>query len=112
MPEAGALRRWLEDAVAFANQVSRRSLLLASGGAIAGMALPVGRAVRAATDTIARRLVAGPGRLALAGESYPKTVVWCYNGSVPGPEIRSRQGELVRVVIENRLSEATTSPCH
>ncbi len=76
------------------------------------MALPVGRAVRAATDTIARRLVAGPGRLALAGESYPKTVVWCYSGSVPGPEIRLRQGEPVRVIIENRLSEDTTIHWH
>jgi len=76
------------------------------------MALPVGRAVRAATDTIARQLVAGPSRLALAGESYPKTVVWCYSGSVPGPEIRLQQGESVRVVLENRLSEDTTIHWH
>src|SRR5260221_2633578 len=99
----------VEDSVAFANLVSRRSLLLAGGGAIAGMAFPVGRGW---ADTVERNLVAGPGRIALAGEDYPKTVVWCYSGSVPGPEIRLRQGEPVRVIIENRLSEDTTIHWH
>ncbi len=99
----------VEDSVAFANLVSRRSLLLAGGGAIAGMAFPVGRGW---ADTVERNLVAGPGRIALAGEDYPKTVVWCYSGSVPGPEIRLRQGDRVRVVIENRLPEDTTIHWH
>src|SRR5260221_11109967 len=95
----------VEDSVAFANLVSRRSLILAGGGAIAGMAFPVGRGW---ADTVERNLVAGPGRIALAGEDYPKTVVWCYSGSVPGPEIRLRQGDRVRVVIQNRIPEDNT----
>jgi len=98
--------------VAFANLVSRRSLLLASGGAIVGTALPFGSIGWATTATLEKRFVAGPGRVALAGAEYPKTVVWSYNGSIPGPEIRLRQGERVRVVIENRLPEDTTIHWH
>ena len=97
--------------MAFTNQVSRRSLLLAGGGAIAGLVSPVG-ATWAATDTVEKRLIAGPGRITLLGENYPKTVVWCYSGSVPGPEIRLRQGDRVRVVIDNRLPEDTTTHWH
>lgn len=101
----------VEDSVAFANQVSRRSLFLAGGGAIAGLVSPIG-ATWAATDTVEKRLTAGPGRIALLGENYPKTVVWCYSGSVPGPEIRLRQGDRIRVVIDNRLPEDTTVHWH
>jgi len=98
--------------VVFAPKLSRRSLLLASGGAMIGIALPSGGGALAALGTTERRLVAGPGRVALAGESYPKTVVWCYGGNVPGPEIRLRQGERIRVVVENRLPEDTTIHWH
>ena len=93
----------------FANRLSRRSLFVAGGGAIVGMVLPAGRAWAGAVE---RRLVAGPGRVALAGEDYPRTGVWCYGGSVPGPEIRLRQGERVRVAVENRLPEDTTVHWH
>lgn len=35
-----------------------------------------------------------------------------YNGRVPGPEIRVREGERVRVVLTNRLDEPTTIHWH
>jgi FtsP/CotA-like multicopper oxidase with cupredoxin domain len=101
----------LEVLLAVSNFMSRRSLLLASGGAIVGMTLPVGRA-RAGAPALDRTLVAGPGRIALAGADSPATVVWCYSGNIPGPEIRVRQGERVRVVLENRLPEDTTVHWH
>jgi FtsP/CotA-like multicopper oxidase with cupredoxin domain len=93
-------------------RLSRRSLLLAGGGAVVGMAWPIGGAAVAAPGTIEKQLVAGPGRAALAGADYPETAVWCYDGSVPGPEIRLRQGERLRVVAENRLPEDTTIHWH
>jgi FtsP/CotA-like multicopper oxidase with cupredoxin domain len=58
------------------------------------------------------RLVAGPGRVALAGSDDPETAVWCYGESVPGPELRLRQGERLRVIVENRLPEDTTVHWH
>src|SRR6187551_3021983 len=38
----------------------------------------------------------------------PKLRVWAYNGSVPGPELRIRLGETLRVRFTNHLPEATT----
>jgi FtsP/CotA-like multicopper oxidase with cupredoxin domain len=58
------------------------------------------------------RLRAGPARAAMVGSQYPETEVWAYNGQVPGPEIRVRQGERVRIAVENRLGEETTVHWH
>jgi len=57
-------------------------------------------------------LVARPGRAPLVGGSYPQTSVWSYNGAVPGPEIRVRQGDRLRVTVENQLAEETTVHWH
>ncbi|MEK7366562.1 MAG: multicopper oxidase domain-containing protein, partial [candidate division NC10 bacterium] len=37
---------------------------------------------------------------------------WAYNGRVPGPEIRLREGERVRIVLMNALPEPTTIHWH
>jgi len=47
-------------------------------------------------------------------EVLPGTVVeaWTYNGQVPGPEIRVREGDRVRVHVTNRLPVPTTIHWH
>src|SRR3546814_8508498 len=40
------------------------------------------------------------------------TAVWTYDGRVPGAEIRVRQGDRLRVLVTNRLSEETTVHWH
>jgi FtsP/CotA-like multicopper oxidase with cupredoxin domain len=57
-------------------------------------------------------LVAAPSRLPVVGGAYPETDVWSYNGGLPGPEIRVRQGERLRVRVENKLPESTTVHWH
>jgi FtsP/CotA-like multicopper oxidase with cupredoxin domain len=52
------------------------------------------------------------GRVPLIGGNYPKTDVWAYDGKVPGPTLRVRQGEPVRIAVENRLDEDTTVHWH
>lgn len=37
---------------------------------------------------------------------------WCYNGQVPGPQIRVREGDRVRVVLKNELPESTAIHFH
>jgi manganese oxidase len=37
---------------------------------------------------------------------------WAYNGTVPGPVIRARVGERIRIVVTNRLPEPTTVHWH
>jgi FtsP/CotA-like multicopper oxidase with cupredoxin domain len=57
-------------------------------------------------------LVARPGRAPLVGAPYPETAVWSYNGAIPGPEIRVRQGARLRITVENQLAEETTVHWH
>jgi len=52
------------------------------------------------------------GRAPLIGGDYPQTDVWAYDGNVPGPMLRVRQGEPVRITVENRLDEDTTVHWH
>ena len=40
------------------------------------------------------------------------TDAWTYNGQVPGPELRVREGDLVRVVLTNHLPVPTTIHWH
>jgi FtsP/CotA-like multicopper oxidase with cupredoxin domain len=86
--------------------IARRSVLRGAAGLALASALP--RAARGG----GLRLVARSGRVPLVGAPHPETDVWTYNGSVPGPEIRLRQGDRLRVVVENRLGEDTTVHWH
>lgn len=91
--------------------VNRRNLLLA-GASIAGTAWLSSRALHATTRTKEFKLVAAPARVSLVGKPHPDTDVWCYDGQTPGPELRVRQGERIRVQVENRLPEETTVHWH
>ncbi len=42
----------------------------------------------------------------------PDFTAWTYNGRIPGPEIRVREGEIIRVVLKNYLPEKTTIHWH
>jgi FtsP/CotA-like multicopper oxidase with cupredoxin domain len=59
-----------------------------------------------------KTLRVAPARQALAGAGHPDTAVWAYNGSTPGPELRFRQGERLRVAVENTLAVGTTVHWH
>jgi FtsP/CotA-like multicopper oxidase with cupredoxin domain len=84
---------------------TRRALLAGAAGACVVGLLPRGAAAGDFT------LAAAPARVPLA-PGLAETAVWAYNGTVPGPEIRVRQGERVRVTMENRLAEGTTVHFH
>ena len=60
----------------------------------------------------AAALTAGVARQQIVPAEYPPTQVWCYNGAVPAPELRFRQGETARIVVANRLPQATTVHWH
>lgn len=48
----------------------------------------------------------------LVGAAYPATEVWAFNGTVPGPELRLRQGERLRIEVENQLGAPSTVHWH
>lgn len=58
------------------------------------------------------RLRAGRAAAPLVGHQKPAVEVWAYNGQVPGPEIRVRQGDRLRVTVDNALDEETTVHWH
>src|SRR6267378_2121146 len=91
--------------------VSRRSLMVGAGAAAWGLALPL-RCSFAETEIKEYRLTAKPAVVNLTGDGHPDTAVWTYDGTVPGPELRVRQGEPLRVVVENKLGEDTTVHWH
>lgn len=65
---------------------------------------------RAAAGTD-HHLAAAPS-VALLKDGDPPTEVWAYDGTVPGPVLRLRQGDPVRIRVENRLAEGTTVHWH
>ena len=42
----------------------------------------------------------------------PDFMGWTFNGQVPGPQIRVKEGEIIRVVLKNYLPEGTTIHWH
>ncbi len=66
----------------------------------------------AAAQGFSRTLRIAPAQQPLVGEGNPATAVWAYNGTVPGPELRLRQGERLVVDIENQLDAETTVHWH
>ena len=93
--------------------LTRRRFLTSTGtAALSAMAL-FRRPMRAgAAEVLDVRLHAAAGRAGLLPEPHRETPVWCYNGSVPGPEIRVRQGDRLRINVENGLAEGTTIHWH
>ncbi len=79
-----------------------------AAGAAAGSLLPL--PVAGASPPRVLRLSAHSQ--ALVGEGNPRTDVWAYNGTVPGPELRFRQGDRLRVEVENALPVDTTVHFH
>ena len=59
-----------------------------------------------------RRMRVVAARQSLAGAAHPATEVWTYNGTVPGPVLRYRQGERLRIEVENTLGAETTVHWH
>jgi FtsP/CotA-like multicopper oxidase with cupredoxin domain len=79
---------------------------------VTGALLRLSARVHAAADIVEHRLVASPSRVPLVGQPHPDTAVWAYSGQVPGPTLRLRQGQRLRVLLENRLAEETTIHWH
>ncbi len=55
---------------------------------------------------------AGPGSLRLLPRPAAETAVWAYNGQVPGPLIRVKLGQEVRVRLINKLTQPTSLSWH
>src|SRR5712692_4194087 len=59
-----------------------------------------------------RILRARPGSALLRGADAAPTAIWGFDGTVPGPLLRARGGEEVKVRVVNELPEATATHWH
>jgi FtsP/CotA-like multicopper oxidase with cupredoxin domain len=92
-------------------RVSRRALIVGAGAAALGSAAPLRRSF-ADLGIKEYRLAAKQAVVNLTGDGHPDTAVWAYDGTVPGPELRVRQGDPLRLVVNNKLGEDTTVHWH
>jgi len=88
----------------------RTFALLGGAAALSSIAQRPTLARPAVPDTI--RLHVRPARVPLAGARHPDTLMWTYDGTVPGPIRRVRQGVPFQAVVENGLAEDTTVHWH
>src|SRR6266567_2388761 len=93
-------------------QVSRRALLAASGSVAAAALCPgTAQAQPPAADGF-RPLRALPGLVPLRGPEQQMTSIWGYSGVVPGPTLRIKRGEELKVRLFNGLPAETTIHWH
>lgn len=91
--------------------IARREFLQQTLGAAALAALPLPRS-RPAVQLAVRdfSLVARATTIDVGGgRTWP---TWVYNGILPGPELRVREGERIRVVLTNELPDPTSIHWH
>ena len=88
--------------------LTRRQFTSALGAS--ALALPSMQLARAADGFLALRAGAAKAQLLAPGEA--RTDVWAYGRSVPGPVIRVRQGERVKVRFFNDLPQPSTVHWH
>jgi len=90
---------------------SRRQFLGAGASAVgAAIIAPPWRV--AASDTPFLELEAKPATALLAGPDKTPVSIWGYQGTVPGPVVRVRRGDRVRVRLKNGLEQPTTIHWH
>ncbi len=89
--------------------IDRRQFMLGCAASAAGLSLA--RRPALADDGFVE-LKAVRSKAPLLGAGEPATDVWSYNGVVPGPVVRARRGDTVRVRLVNELDDATTIHWH
>lgn len=91
------------------HQYPSRRDILAGGTAMAALTVAP---LWSAHAKDAYRLTALPGNARIKPEPAGETMIWSYDGQVPGPLIRARQGEKLRIEFQNKLEEPTTIHWH
>ncbi len=92
--------------------ISRRRLLAGAGASLTAIALPArSLAEDKATDDY-RTLRARPGEARLRGGHEKPTAIWGYDGTVPGPTLRVKQGEELKIRLINELRQPTVVHWH
>lgn len=89
--------------------ITRRHFLAQGAATTAALTLP---GMAGANTAGFAEIRARTATVQLAPASYPRTEIWGYDGSVPGPELRVAQGERVQRSFLNELPQASSIHWH
>jgi FtsP/CotA-like multicopper oxidase with cupredoxin domain len=92
--------------------VSRRGLIAGTGAVAAATLFPPSLGAQPAPSDGFRILRAKPGIAPLRGPERETTPIWGYSGVVPGPSLRIRRGEELKVRLHNELPADTMIHWH
>jgi len=95
-------------------EITRRSFLKSTLGATLALGLPTSLIPYSYAEGSkkVREFHFSASRAKVNLGSGPSFWAWTYNGQVPGPEIRVKEGEIIRVFLKNYLSEETSIHWH
>ena len=88
---------------------TRRAFLAGGAALVSSTAVPVAAWAGAQGKTV---LEAKEGTAQIAPAGYARTAIWGYDGGVPGPEIRLRQGDRLQRTFLNGLPQPSTVHWH
>ncbi|WP_186417477.1 multicopper oxidase family protein [Bosea sp. CS1GBMeth4] len=96
-----------------------RRLVIAQGAGFATLLPPLSAlpqqaapSPQPASAATARELVAAPARARLRPAPAPETEIWAFDGAAPGPVLRMRQGETLRLALQNRTDKPLSLHWH
>src|SRR5882672_10239517 len=96
-----------------ARSLSRRRFMTGAGIMASCFVLPAHAQLAPTLSADGFRVLrAHPGTASLRGESQPATPLWTYDGTTPGPILRAKRGEELRVRLVNELPEPTCVHWH
>ncbi|MCA7118245.1 MAG: multicopper oxidase family protein [Acidibrevibacterium sp.] len=90
----------------------RRLLTTVAASSVAVIASQSNRLHAEAESPKVSRIRPAPAEVSMVGNDALHTRVLAYDGLVPGPVLRLRQGTMLRAVVENGLTEGTTVHWH
>ena len=94
-------------------KINRRSFVKTTLGATAGLYLPQWLLTEShASPSKIREFRFSATRAKVNLGTGPDFLAWTYNNQVPGPEIRVKEGEIIRVILKNNLPEETSIHWH
>ena len=92
--------------------ISRRKFLSTGAGIIGASIISPSWHDMEASNIQYTLLEPKPAKAPLAGTHKPMVSVWGYNGKVPGPIVRVKQGTRVNIRLKNSLTQPTTIHWH
>lgn len=88
---------------------TRRAFLSGGAATIAASSLPANVWAGTAGKPV---IEAREASVQIAPQGYPETAIWGYDGGVPGPELRLRQGARLERMFRNSLPQPSTIHWH